>query len=1000
MRARHMHSRGRRSSSGHAGFGSKHNSASVNVARAPAVRRWTVRAALLASAAGMWLLPSVASATPPGQTELPTGGQVTGGAAAISQSGAGMTVNQGSQKAIIQWNSFNIGSQAAVKFQQPSSSSIALNRVMSAAPSQIYGHMSANGQVFLINPSGITFGAGAQVNVGGLVASTLNIADQDFLNGTYKFTGGNRGGAIHNEGTITAADGGYIGFLAPTIVNAGKLVTGHLGTVALAAGDQVTMNFDGNGGVSVQVDPGAVRTLIENHNLIAAPDGRVIMSAQAASVLVGGVINNSGVIEADSLSSNGGVVSLEASNAITSTGAISASGATGGGSGNGGNIKLVSLGTTTVGGSLAARGGASGGNGGTIETSGHQVVYGGAFIDTRAPNGQTGNWLLDPYDLTVTNGGPSTITGSGGAYTSGPSGSTVSNTDIDTALVTTNVILTTGGTAGDGAGNGDIFVNGAISWTSASSLTLNAFRNIGINANITHSGTGGALALNPDTGGAGGLLTVRYGSTVTLNPDAALSISGTPYTLISTPAELQAVATNVTGHYAVANDLDMTGFAFTPIGTDQTFFTGYIGAFSGVFEGLGHSIANLTINQPTSSYAGLFGYLTGTVNDVRLKAESVTGNRDVGGLVGVNLGQVTNSSVQGTVVGGSGSDAQAIGGLVGCNCLGIQFGDAPAALGTIANSFSITNVSAGAGVQQVGGFVGSNAGSITGSFTQGSVTVGANASSIGGFAGDNAITYRQRPSVISGSFAQDTVTIGGAGTQIGGLVGNNFGGTVSGSSAVANVIVGDNSTDVGGLVGSNNWQVITNLGGTIDSSFAIGTVRAGSGATAVGGLVGTNNTSITNSYSLARVTAGDFSSAVGGLVGSNVVGNDDFNPARLISSSYALGPVTVGNNSSNVGGLVGLSDGTVTGSAAYGSVVTGNGAQNVGGLVGQAASGSSIAHSNATGSVSVGRRSNAIGSLIGLLQSSGSTVTNSFGRGAVSAGRGSTNVGGQIGETE
>jgi filamentous hemagglutinin family protein len=995
-----MHSRGRRSLSGQAAFGSKLNSVSVKVVTTPNARRRTLRAALLASVAGLWLLPAAASATPPGQTELPTGGQVTGGTAAISQSGAAMTVNQGSQKAIIQWNSFNIGSQAAVKFQQPNSSSIALNRVMSAAPSQIYGHMSANGQVFLINPSGITFGAGAQVNVGGLVASTLNIADQDFLNGTYKFTGGNSGGTIRNKGTITAAEGGYIGFLAPKIVNGGKLVTGHLGTVALAAGDQVTMNFDGDGGVSVQVDPGAVRTLIENHNLIAAPDGRVIMSAQAASVLVGGVINNSGVIEADSLASNGGVVTLEASNAITNTGAISASGATGGGTGNGGNIKLVSLGTTTVGGSLTARGGASGGNGGTIETSGHQVVYGGAFIDTRAPGGQTGNWLLDPYDLTVTNGGPSTIAGSGGAYTSGPGGSTVSNTDIDRALVTTNVTLQTGGTAGDGAGNGDIFVNGAISWNSGSSLTLNAFRNIDINANIAHSGTGGALAFNPDGGGAGGLLAVRYGSTVTLNPDAAFSISGTPYILISTPAELQAVANNVTGHYAVANDLDMSGVTFTPIGTDQTFFTGYIGAFSGVFEGLGHSIAHLTINQPTSAYAGLFGYLTGTVNDTHLQAESVTGNRDVGGLVGVNLGQVMNSSVQGTVIGGTGSGAYAIGGLVGCNCLGIQFGDAPAALGSIANSFSVTTVSAGDGVQQVAGFVGSNAGSITGSFTQGSVTVGANVSSIGGIAGDNAISYRQRPSVISGSFAQDTVTVGGAGTQIGGLVGNNFGGNISGSSAAATVTVGDNSTAVGGLVGSNNWQVITNFGGTIDSSSAIGTVRAGSGASAVGGLVGTNNTSVTNSYSLARVTVGDSSSAVGGLVGSNVVGNDDFGPARLVANSYALGPVTAGRNSSNIGGLVGLSDGTITGSTAYGSVAAGTGAQNVGGLIGQAASGSTITNSNAAGNVSAGRRSNAIGSLIGLLQSSGSTVTNSFGHGAVSAGPGSTNVGGQIGETQ
>lgn len=113
---------------------------------------------------------------------------------------------------------------------------------------------------------------------------------------------------------------------------------------------------------------------------------------------------------------------------------------------------------------------------------------------------------------------------------------------------------------------------------------MNAFRGINVNANITHRGTGGALSLNPNGGGAGGLLTVATGSAVTLNSDAALTIGGTPYTLVTDPAGLQNINANLSGHYALANDVDLRGIGnFTPLGNGTT-------AFSGAFEGLGHSI--------------------------------------------------------------------------------------------------------------------------------------------------------------------------------------------------------------------------------------------------------------------------------------------------------------------------------------------------------------------------------------------------------------------------
>ena len=123
------------------------------------------------------------SALTPG--ELPKGGKITAGSGSISTHGKDMTVTQSTQKMIANWDTFNIGRNAGVTFNQPDSTAIALNRIYDQNPSQIFGTLSANGKIFLINPSGIVFGEGSQVNVGGLVASSLNMLDSDFLAGKY-----------------------------------------------------------------------------------------------------------------------------------------------------------------------------------------------------------------------------------------------------------------------------------------------------------------------------------------------------------------------------------------------------------------------------------------------------------------------------------------------------------------------------------------------------------------------------------------------------------------------------------------------------------------------------------------------------------------------------------------------------------------------------------------------------------------------------------------------
>ena len=419
-----------------------------------------------------------AHAAAPAPNALPTGGQVLSGQAVIAQSGSHMTVNQATGQAILNWSTFNIGANASVTFNQPSSSAVALNRVVGADPSAIYGSLSANGQVFLINPNGVLFAPGAHVDVGGLVASTLNIRNEDFLAGNYRFTRDGSTASVVNQGELI---GRYIALLAPEVRNEG-VIAARMGTVALAAGDAVTLTLTGNSLIDVQVDPASISTLIENRQMIQADAGTVILSAQSANQLLGQVVN-SGTVEANGITADGGVIRLRASSTIANTGTLSADA---GANGNGGTISVIadlanpdSL--TTVDGILSAKGGSLSGNGGSIETSGHRLtVADTARIDTSAANGKSGDWLLDPYDFTIAASGGD-ITGAALASALG-----AGNVTIQTAAggVTCTGVLGCG--TGSGT-NGDIIVNDTVSWQTGSSLTLDAYRNIefGSSANLT-----------------------------------------------------------------------------------------------------------------------------------------------------------------------------------------------------------------------------------------------------------------------------------------------------------------------------------------------------------------------------------------------------------------------------------------------------------------------------------------------------------------------------------
>ncbi|MBN9424183.1 MAG: filamentous hemagglutinin N-terminal domain-containing protein, partial [Candidatus Accumulibacter sp.] len=631
-------------------------------------------ALVLGTCLGSWL-GNPAFAAPPAANALPTGGQVVAGQASVAQSGSAMTVTQGSDKAILNWQTFDIGSQASVRFIQPSTNAVALNRVLSGEASQIYGKLGANGHVFLVNPAGVVFGAGSKIDVGGLVASTMDITNEDFLAGRLDFRRNGATGGISNHGEITAGDGGLVALLASTVKNEGVL-SARLGTVALAAGDRVTLPAGANGHLQLAVEPSTVRTLVENRQMILADGGQVLMTSRAADALSAGVVANSGTIRAQTLQEHEGRILLLAD---------------------------MAHGEVRHGGLLDASA-PNGGDGGFVETSAATVsLEGQRKVTTLAPLGKTGTWLIDPND-----------------YTIAASGGNITGAQLSSDLALSNVTIATA-SQGTSGGNGDIFVNAPVTWSANTTLSLQAQRYIEINADITATGNTAGLVLGTQYD-----YRLGHGARITLSGAAPTLKIGNPgseynYTVINTLAALQAMNNNRSGRYALGSDIDATatetwngGAGFQPIGTKGA-------AFSGVFAGLGHTIGKLTINAPGQSTVGLFGMIqSALLRDFGLKAATIRGGSDYYVFdegTGPIVGWAKSSNIRNVyaIDTGTSSTASGVGGLVG-----LLDGS------TLDNSYATGTVKAlvGAGYAGLGGLVGhlSSGASIMDSYTKAQVS--------------------------------------------------------------------------------------------------------------------------------------------------------------------------------------------------------------------------------------------------------------------------------------
>lgn len=812
---------------------------------------------------------------------LPAGARVSAGSAAIETSGKTTTIKQNTDKAIIDWTSFSIGKGYEVNFLQPGSTSAVLNRVTGDTTSILAGTLTANGQVYLINPNGIAITSDGIVNVGGgFVSSTLDIDNDDFLNGRLTFTGTGKSAGISNAGIVQVGRGGYAALIGGSVRNDG-LVAVPLGQIGLAAGEQVTLDFSGDGFLQVALPTDAMGDgpLVDSPGTLSASGGMVLMTAALAREAARNTINLSGVVEATAIDGHdgaiiirggengtvnisgrlsatseqgkGGIIQVTGKDIVLSGATVDASGALGGGSvriggdwqgaetlqtaettridadatlradataeGDGGDVVVWSDKLTTFDGLITARGAGSG-KGGDAEVSGKVKLAYTGYTDLSATNGTFGNLLLDPYNLTISEATDASMSG----FDAAGNDSVLNVSTLTTALSGANVTVTTGVS---GAQSGYIRVLAPIVWSADTTLSLDAAQDIAFFADIIATGDSAGLML-----AYGGDYVFLNGSSATLSGDhASLIINGDAYTLLHSMTEIDAIDTmGLAGHYALAESIDASSFTYAGAVAGT-----HADPFTGVFTGLGHVISGLTINAGnTTSYTGLFGDNQGTLRDIGLTGGNLIAGDHTGALAGYSDGTIKNVWSSVDVTGSS-----ILGGLVGQND------------GTIQNAHVTGEVS---GTIAVGGLVGYNFGNITNVYTTGNVSGSAN--SIGGLVGDYA------DGILTNGYALGDVS---GSHNVGGLIGDLSGGSVSIVHADGDV---SGISYIGGLVGSAGSS-------TLSDAYATGAVTGSDSY--IGGVVGYNAATFSRIYASGLVTGSNY---VGGVVGYNVSGT--------ITSSY------------------------------------------------------------------------------------------------------------------
>ncbi|MEX2213308.1 MAG: filamentous hemagglutinin N-terminal domain-containing protein [Phycisphaeraceae bacterium] len=602
----------------------------------------------------------------------PQGETVIRGNVNFSQQGNTTVITAG-HNSIIQYQSFNIGAAERVQFVQPGVNARVLNRISGVMPTLIEGQLLANGQVYLVNPSGITFGPNSVINVGGLYAAAGNLSDADFLANVDHFT--NLTGSVMNYGVINAQSVALVG---QHVANHGSITASSYITLAVGndvlvseSGSHVYLRLEGQAPTALAAD----QVALTNTGSLAAPKVSLV-----ATDLVGAAIHQKGQIKANDIQVAGGAGavkvsgSLDASNAsgkggrievsgntVHVTGAtIDASGSAGGGdvriggdvmgkgsipnstattvsadssiradaldTGNGGSIVVWSDGVTYIAGSLSARGGAQGGNGGFIETSGKLLVA-LTVPDLAATSGLGGTWLLDPEDVEI-NAVDSNIT-QGGAGDPGPI--TFSPTLDDTVTIIdvaninaaldggSNVVIVTA--SGGATTNGTITVNAPILKSAdggnadGSSLTFIADEGIVVNSSITSTT---------------GTLNIDFQATLNVDINAAIDTNGGTFSS-------SGVGFDNTGGTISASDITLTHTGFATIGAKLT-GTGAIAITGGTGVAINAAIDPVTVVAQSNNDVDIAANITASTSI------TIHAGMDGTGAVQFTAGGVTLSS--------------------------------------------------------------------------------------------------------------------------------------------------------------------------------------------------------------------------------------------------------------------------------------------------------------------------------------------------------------------
>ncbi len=603
------------------------------------------------------LVLSIVSFASPAQAvddlELPTGGTVVGGSATFDYSAPGrLDVGQSSDRLVVDWNSFNIGKDATTTFIQPGSNSLAVNRVTGAGqdPTKILGTLMSNGKVMVLDRNGVIFGRTARIDVGGLVASTGSIDTAAVMSGADRLalTNMNGTGDVINEGEISVSEGGLAALVAPSVRNSG-VISAKLGKVALAAGEQVTVDLYGDNLIEVALDSTASKAVIDQLGTISAEGGVVQMTARAAKDVVDSAINMDGVINASSVSEQGGRIVLGA-DTISFTGKASANGGAGKA---GGDVRVIGSKKLTMGGQISAMG-----NDGT------------GFVDTSAPNisfaptaavQTSGHWLIDPTTFVLDN---------------------VIEGILESALVSGDVSLLVLG-AGD-----SLDVQRTVDWSTDKTLTFDVNNDVSfttVNAGINATGAGNFILK------AGGNVAVQQGMGMVSN-GGNITITSTRFRLdsgvvnanggnvaINTTGGFQALANSIrtsgTGQISLTQNKDADAFLSVnsiqnAINSIQNTGTGSntLAVGAGVWaEDVTADVANLTLAGANAGIAGAGARgaeteITPTTTGIKVAAHDVVidGVKVSGGTQGMRLNGSDRTTLVNNIVSGSSAEGIAL----------------------------------------------------------------------------------------------------------------------------------------------------------------------------------------------------------------------------------------------------------------------------------------------------------------------------------------------------